>query len=118
LLNVISSGHECEDGILYRHEAYDFKFTTVKEGLSEYGALFTSVDAIRQSSYDQDSYFFQITNYYEVFRYVLMNDLDGVIINPGLDDFYIERHVLLMIYEDERLENPDLANSIDYAFKL
>ena len=118
LLNVISSGHECEDGILYRHEAYDFKFTTVKEGLSEYGAIFTSVDAIRQSSYDQDSYFFQITNYYEVFRYVLMNDLDGVIINPGLDDFYIERHVLMMIYEDERLENPDLANSIDYAFKL
>ena len=47
-----------------------------------------------------------------------MNDLDGVIINPGTDEFYIERHVLLRIYEDKRLENPDLANSIDYAFKI
>jgi len=118
LLNVVSSSQECEDGILHRHDAFDFKFTTVKEGKSEYGVLFTGIDKIKESSYNQDNYYFQITNYFEVFKYVLMNDLDGVIINPGTDEFYIERHVLLRIYEDKRLENPDLANSIDYAFKI
>ena len=118
LLDVVSSNDICDDGILYRHTASDFSFTTVKEGMSEYGALFTGIDEIIKSSYNQDNYYFQITNFYEVFKYILMNDLDGVIVNPSIDEFYIERHVLLRIYEDERLENPDLANSIDFAFKV
>ncbi|MBQ8017235.1 MAG: SseB family protein [Methanobrevibacter sp.] len=118
LLNVVSSNDVCEDGILYRHTARDFKFTTVKKGINEYGVLFTGIDEIKKSSYNQDNYYFQITNYFEVFKYILMNDLDGVIVNPGLEEFYIERHVLIRIYEDERLENPDLANSIDYAFRI
>ncbi len=118
LVNVVSSSDVCEDGILYRHTAKEFNFTTIHQGLSEYGVLFTDISEIKKSSYNQDNYYFQITNYYEVFRYVLMNDLDGIIINPGQDEFYIERNVLIKIYEDQRLENPDLANSIDYAFKI
>jgi len=118
LLNVISTDESDDDGIICRNDVYDFRFTTVRQAMSEYGALFTSIDEIKKSSYDQDNYYFQITNLYEVFKFVLMNDLDGVVINPGFDKCYIERHVLIRIYEDERLENPDLANSIDYAFKI
>lgn len=118
LLNVISSSAVCYDGILNRNSTDDFNLATVKEGRNIYGALFTGIDEILRTSYNQDNYYFQITNIYEVFSYILMRDMDGVIINPGIDDFFIERHVLIEIYEDEMLENRDLANSIDYAFKI
>ena len=47
-----------------------------------------------------------------------MNDLDGIIINPALDDYYVPRNILLDIYCNHKdlIDNPKYRYGLHYAF--
>ena len=59
----------------------------------------------------------QVTNKYSVFHFLLSNDLDGIIINPGTDDYYVPRQVILRLLNDD-LVNTDFAEATRYAFPI
>ena len=101
-----------------RNEANTFTLFTTKSGREHYGTLYTDTDAI--VSFHETlkyHYYVQVTNKYTVFNFILANDLDGLIINPGTDDYYVPRQVLLRLLNDD-LVNPDLANATRYAFPI
>ena len=106
------------DGVIDRNEANTFTLFTTKSGREHYGTLYTDTDAI--VSFHETlkyHYYVQVTNKYTVFNFILANDLDGLIINPGTDDYYVPRQVLLRLLNDD-LVNPDLANATRYAFPI
>ena len=114
LLNVVSSSKDlsqkAEDGIIPTLEAGGFNLTVKSEGLNRYGLLFTDIDAIKRTC-DTNAglyYYCQVTSYDMILAVLLANDLDGVIINPQTDDYYVPRHVLLDIYKNhpEIMHNP------------
>ena len=114
LLNVVSSSKDlsqkAEDGIIPTIEAGGFNLTVKSEGLNRYGLLFTDIDAIKRTC-DTNAglyYYCQVTSYDMILAVLLANDLDGVIINPQTDDYYVPRHVLLDIYKNhpEIMHNP------------
>ena len=54
----------------------------------------------------------------EFLEFVLKSDMDGIIINPGSDDYLIGREALLEAYGGLALDNPAFKNAMDYAFML
>lgn len=114
LLSVVSSSEDlsqkAQNGIIPTLEAGGFNLTVKSEGESRYGLLFTDIDAIK-STCDTDAgiyYYCQVTSYASILAVLLANDLDGVIINPQIDDYYVPRHVLLDIFRNhpEIMRNP------------
>ena len=91
---------------------------TKNSGRDHYGTVYTDTDAI--VSFHEDIEFFyyvQVTNKYSVFHFLLSNDLDGIIINPGTDDYYVPRQVMLRLLNDD-LVNTDFAEATRYAFPI
>lgn len=124
LLNVVSSpddlSAEAQDGIISALEVGGFSLSVKSEGEEKYGLLFTDIDAIRDTC-DTDAglyYYCQVTSYSSILVVLLNNDLDGVIINPGIDDYYVPRHVLLDIMKNhpEIMHNPKYMNAPYQSF--
>ncbi len=124
LLNVVSSSKDlsqkAEDGIIPTLEAGGFNLTVKSEGESRYGLLFTDIDAIKRTCDTKAGmhYYCQITSYDMILAVLLANGLDGVIINPQTDDYYVPRHVLLDIYSNhpEIMRNPKYMNAAYNSF--
>ena len=126
LLNVVSSRTDlnnlARDGIISAIEVGGFNLAVRTNGTEKYAVLFTGLDAITDTC-DTDSgiyYYCQVTSHDKILEFVLKNDLDGMVINPSLEDFYIPRNVLLDIYENhpEILSNPKYVEGTYYAFTL
>lgn len=122
LLNVVVSEKDLSefshDGVIDRNEADTFTLFTKNSGRDHYGTVYTDTDAI--VSFHEDIEFFyyvQVTNKYSVFHFLLSNDLDGIIINPGTDDYYVPRQVILRLLNDD-LVNTDFAEATRYAFPI
>ena len=124
LLNVVSSHADlsnlANDGILSTLEVGGFNLSVKSEGMNKYGLLFTDLGAIRDTC-DRDAgihYYCQVTSFDKILGFILTNDLDGLIINPGIDDYHVPRNVLLDIYENhpEIMENPKYLSATFYAF--
>ena len=120
LLNVVVSEEDltgfARDGIIARDETNAFTLYTTKSGREHYGAIYTDIEAVRQFHDTLDYFYYvQVTNKYNVFNFILSHDFDGFILNPGTDDYFIPRQVILRIM-DEDLMNPDLASATRYAF--
>ena len=47
-----------------------------------------------------------------------MGRYDGIVINPGLQEYYIPRNTLLFWFDDEKMKNPDFSKAGEYAFRL
>ena len=60
----------------------------------------------------------QVCNLYETLKFVLNNDMDGIILNPDTDEYFIPRTVLLELMADDKLLDKNLSNAFDYAFTL
>ena len=124
LLNVVSSSknlsQKVQDGIIPTLEAGGFNLTVKSEGESRYGLLFTDIDAIKRTCDTKAGmhYYCQITSYDMILAVLLANGLDGVIINPQTDDYYVPRHVLLDIYSNhpEIMRNPKYMNAAYNSF--
>lgn len=126
LLNVVASPEDlsqhAHDGILAALEVGGFNLSVKTSGREKYGLLFTSLDKILET-YDRNSdvhHYYQIASMKNLIFYVLMNDMDGIIINPGLEEYYIPRNVLLDIYVNHKeiTHNPKFYHAMHYAFLL
>lgn len=122
LLDVIASDESLDefakDGIIDADDAGDFELCTATVEDREYGILFTSVDAISQTKSEDMNCYYQLALLDEFFEYVLTSDMDGIIINPGLDDYVIERGYILDAFGGLAYTNPNYKRAIDYAFML
>ena len=122
LLNVVGSEESLDefakDGIIDADDAGDFDLCTATVDDREYGILFTGTDAISQTKDDDMNCYYQLALLDEFFEYVLSSDMDGIIINPGLDDYIIPRSYILDAYGGLRYSNPEFKKAIDYAFIL
>lgn len=118
LLNVVAGDETFRDDTVNGDETGGFVLSTVKSGKEVYCPLFTDVDAIRKTSDKNQNYYFQVVNYIEVFKYILSSDMEGIVINPGLEEFYIPRNQVMALIEDGDLINRDLSNASNYAFRI
>ncbi len=44
--------------------------------------------------------------------------MDGIIVNPDTDRYYIPRNVILDMFSNDKLIDKDLAGASDYAFRI
>ena len=116
LLNVVSGpmdlGELDHDGIVSALAVGGFDLSVKTEGKEKYGLLFTSFDKI-ESTCDVNAgvnYLVQISSLEKILNYILGNDLDGVILNPFIDDYYIPRNVLVDLYYN----HPEAVNDRKY----
>ena len=122
LLDVIVSDENFEyyetDGFISLEDVESWEVCTTGDGENIYGILFTSKDAIISTMNVNSEYYYayQITILSEYIEYVLREDCNGIIINPGLDDYLIPRSVLLTY--SNILDNPSFKQAINYAFLL
>ena len=122
LLNVVVSDEDisglARDGVIDRQESDTFTMFTTKSGREHYGAVYTDIDAISEFHDTLDYFYYaQVTNKFRVFNFILSHDLDGLIINPGTDEYYVPRQVLLHMADDD-LMNPDFEDATRYAFPV
>ena len=122
LLDVVASDSSLDEyaknGIIYAEDVGGFDLCTASNEDKEYGILFTGVDAINETKSGDANYYYQIALLDEFFEYVLYSDMDGIIINPGLDDYLIPRSYILEAYGGLTYSNPNFKKAIDYAFLL
>lgn len=122
LLNAViapeSLDEYAKDGIIDADDVDGFDVFTVEKDGGEYGILFTSMDAIRQSKGDDANCYCQVALIDEFFEYVLYEDMDGIIINPGLDDYVIPRTYILEAYGAMTYSKPEFKDAMDYTFML
>ena len=122
LLNVISSEESLDEfaknGIIASQDVDGFEVCSTSIDDEEYGILFTSIDAINETKGDDGYYYAQLALLDDFFEYVLTSDMDGIIINPGADDYVVPRAYILEAYGGLTYSNPKLKNAIDYAFIL
>ena len=122
LLNVIvddkNLGNYSSNGIIFREDVGGFEVCNTSNDEESFGILFTSKNAILNTiDYNSEFYYYyQITILSEFFDYVLRSDMGGVIINPGLDDYFIPRGFLLTF--SNIMDNPSFKQALDYAFLL
>lgn len=121
LLNLIASEKDlstkAQNGII-NLEGEDFAVCTSEIDNHQYGILFTSRDNITEVL-DEGSdlnYYYQLTLLDEFMEFILKNDMSGIIINPGLDDYLISREYLLEAYGGLTYDNKGFKKSSDYAF--
>lgn len=120
LLSVVFCDEELDNGeeMLERDAVGGFVFMTSKVGTENYGLLFTGLDAINQTiDKSEANYRYQIANLYEVIRFILTGDMDGIIINRGREEYFIPRNILLEMFDSDII-NADLGKASDYAFML
>ena len=117
-LSVVVPGSEVgeipENGIITRQDVGGFSLLNKKSGLHDYCVLFSDVDAIEKAGFE----YMQVCNLYETLKFVLNNDMDGIILNPDTDEYFIPRTVLLELMADDNLLDKNLSNAFDYAFIL
>lgn len=122
LLNVVASEESLDefakDGIICADDVGGFDLCTASIDDREYGILFTDVDAIKKSKREDVNYYCQIALLDEFFEFILCSDMDGIIINPGLEDYMIPRSYILEAYGGLTYSNPSFKKAIDYAFIL
>jgi len=122
LLNVIidekNLGNYSNNGIIYSEDVGGFEVCNTSNEEENFGILFTSKSAILRTmdSNSEFFYYYQVTILSEFFDYVLRSDMGGIIINPGLDDYFIPRNFLLTF--SNVMDNPSFKQAIDYAFLL
>lgn len=122
LLNVIVSDNpldELAEGIVKRTDAEGFNLATTNIGSNTYGVFFTGLDAIKcTADRSMGHLYYQVSNLYDLFRFILSGDMDGAIINPGLEEYYISRNFILKITDSRMIINSELTKAIDYAFRI
>ncbi len=119
LLNVVI----CEDGIadetIKRDDVGGFVLSTLTSGDGMYCTMFTSKGAIELTAdRTKANYYCQVSNMVEIFKYVLTTDLEGIVINPGLQNYYVPRNVIIDWFDDEGFINRNLSAANDYAFRI
>lgn len=123
LLNIIASeddlSESAEDKII-NLEDKDYSICITNDDNKEFGILFTGKDIIQDLIEKKEdlNYYCQLTQLDDFMEFVLKNDMDGIIINPGTDDYIISREYLIEAYGGLTYNNPVFKESSNYAFPL
>ena len=122
LLNLISSKENLDEyfrnGIITVEDAGPFGLTSIKIGRENYGVIFTDRNSIADTiDFAGNYYYMQVTDLYEFIKLALEYDLDGIIINPALEDYFIPRNALIKAFNEDMI-NPDFSKASDCAFKI
>ena len=59
----------------------------------------------------------QVTDKHKVFGLLMSGDLDGIIINPGTDECFVPRQVILRLLNGSLFDD-ELGNASRYAFPV
>ena len=119
LVGILDDLGEYEnDGIIELDRVSEWEVCTINVNDEDYALLYTSKDAILETMDITPGYYpaYQIVVLSEFIRFVLENDMEGIVINPGIDDFLISRPFLFAY--SEILDNPSFKRAADYAFPL
>lgn len=108
-----------ENGIIKCRDVGGFNLHIIDEDPIHLAMIFTSKDEMIKFVGDNDSNCYgQITVLTELFDFILRNDIDGVVINPATQNYYLLREEIIsqargieLIVEDDRFRD-----ALDYAF--
>lgn len=123
LLNVAVSPEDISEyannGIIFSEDVGGFGISSKTVGGENFIAMFTDFESIEKTlDVESSFYYLQVSNLKVIVDHVLTGDLDGIILNPGLEEYMIPRNVLLAMINDEDLINEDLAAGHIYAFTI
>lgn len=123
LLNVAVSREDLSeyvhDGIIESLDVGGFGLSAITVGKDRYVPMFTDLDSIKKTLDVESAYYYlQVSTLLVVVKYVLMSDLEGIMLNPGLEEYIVPRNVLLRMFNDKDLINEDLAAGHIYAFEI
>ena len=119
LLNVVACEDSVTDEVIEKSEVGGFVLSTFTSGDGVYCTMFTGKNAISVTAdRSRANYYCQVSNMIEIFKYVLTTDMEGIIINPGLQEYYIPRNVIIDWIDDEGFLNRNLSAANDYAFRI
>ena len=123
LLNVVSNPESLDgyvkNGMISASDVGGFALSIVNNRFDRYVALFTSKSAITDTcDMSEATYYYQVCDLPKVLEFVLYNDMSGAILNPGLDDYFIPRNVLLRLLNGGDIYDDNLRLAVDYAFIL
>lgn len=110
-----------QNGIIRCSDAGGFNLFIIDEDPIRLAMIFTSRDEMLKFIDKSDSNCYgQITVLTELFDFILRNDIDGVVINPASENYYILREEIIsqargieLIAEDDRIRD-----ALDYAFTI
>lgn len=120
LLNVFVSDENFENfannGIISLYDVNKFQLVTIAEDNLETLILFTNKNYIFEGAPEKGKMFYayQITVLSKIIEIVLREDMDGILINPNLENYLIPRHALFNF--SSILDNPKFKQAFDYAF--
>lgn len=126
LLNITVSDDSldefAEDGIIDGDDVDGFNLCCFEDDDIRFGAVFTDAQSLKNvAKSDEDySYYGQVTVLSALFDYILRNDMDGVVINPTTDDYFIARSDILPQASgiEVVIDDPGLENALEYSFIL
>lgn len=126
VLNLVVSDESLDEfakeGIIEAGDVDGFSLCTMEDDQSGYGIIFTDKDAISKAIPKDDGLFYyaQLTKVSALFEFVLRSDMDGVIINPGSDEFVIPRSEILSQASGIELivEDVSFTDCLNYAFLI
>lgn len=111
-----------QDGIIDADDIDGFNLCCFEDDNIRFGAVFTDRQSINKilEADTELCYYGQVTVLSALFEYILRNDMDGVIINPGKDDYFITRDEILPQASgiEVVIDDPCLENAPDYSFIL
>lgn len=123
ILNVVtcveSFEEHAEEGIVHVLDVGGFNLSVIDKRFEKFVALFTDKSAIVDTcDMEECEYCYQVSDLVRVLEFVLYNDMDGAILNPGMDDYFIPRNVLLRLLDNGKMGNPKMGRAVEYAFIL
>lgn len=126
LLNLTVSDDSLDefvkDGIIDADDVDGFNLCCFEDDNIRFGAVFTDRQSLNKvaESDTELCYYGQVTVLSALFEYILRNDMDGIIVNPTTDDYFITRDDILPQASgiEVVIDNPSLENAIQYSFKL
>lgn len=126
MINLVVSDESLDqyakNGVISADDVDGFSLCVMEdEDKGRYAIMFTDKDAVSKAIEDDGLFYYaQLTKISSLFEFVLRNDMDGVIINPEGEEFFIPRSELLAQASgiDIVVEDASFRNSLDYAFIL
>lgn len=118
LFTVISEddmSSKAEDGVISLHDADVLPMALMAKATERYALIYTKEDEVMPKDNPMHPYL-QLVNLPELMNRVLLDDIDGIIINENSQHITIPREFLLNLLKD--FKTPNVNKYDDYAFVL
>lgn len=123
LLTLILSDNnlsQFEDGgVILLNESDPLGFLYIDTVGGEYATVFTSENKLKTVKTEYNKYS-ELVNFSQIVNFVLNDDMDGIIINPGLENIILSREVLMnyWLLIEEKCYDERLNSAIYHLFEI